>query len=481
MGISRGIGELEFRRIGFMGGMEMSKRAELEEVHRLYRANCAEWEFFRTAYLGGREWEEASLLYRYLNETAPQLAERLRQTPMENHCKSVVHTYSGFIWRVPPKRSFGALEGNRAALALNVNADKEGGSLNEFMKEVQLWASVFGCVWVVMDKPAVRGATKGDEISRDIRPYLKLYFPLHVLDWRFEESGSGCYELVFLKVRERVDGTNGSHGSNGEGWVYRVWTRERVEVWRVDGSNDEAVLVSEGVNEVGVVPAVVHYNTKPLERGVAVSDLQDVARMQRSMYNDMSELAQMVRGSNHKTLVKNKGDDASTGAGGVIVMHEDTVPEKRPYLLQADAEALLGLLQAIEMKVEMINRMAHLTPVRTYRSAVASGVAIETEFQILNTLLAEKAAQLAVTESQLFRIFCRWEGVDFDRANVVVTYPQRFELRDRRADLDFLVRAKEVTEKIGSPTLQREIERQLARVVLERDDVLEVVEGELAS
>jgi len=48
-------------------------------------------------------------------------------------------------------------------------------------------------------------------------------------------------------------------------------------------------------------------------------------------------------------------------------MHEDTVPEKRPYLLQADAEALLGLLQAIEMKVEIINRMAHLTPVRTYR------------------------------------------------------------------------------------------------------------------
>ena len=275
--------------------------------------------------------------------------------------------------------------------------------------------------------------------------------------------GRGVYELTWLKVRERVD------GASGEGWVYRVWTRERVEVWRVDGRDGEAVLVAEGVNEVGVVPAVVHYNTKPLERGVAVSDLQDVARMQRSMYNDMSELAQMVRGSNHKTLVKNKGDDASTGAGGVIVMHEDTVPEKKPYLLQA-----------IEMKVEMINRMAHLTPVRTYLSAVASGVAIETEFQILNTLLAEKAAQLAMTENQLFRIFCQWEGVDYDAADVVVTYPQRFELRDRRADLDFLVRAKEVTANIGSPTLQREIDRQLARVVLERDDVLEVVEGELA-
>ena len=53
--------------------------------------------------------------------------------------------------------------------------------------------------------------------------------------------------------------------------------------------------------------------------------------------------------------------------------------------------------------------------------------------------------------------------MDYDSANVVVTYPQRFELRDRRADLDFLVRAKEVTERIGSPTLRREIDRQLAR------------------
>ena len=54
--------------------------------------------------------------------------------------------------------------------------------------------------------------------------------------------------------------------------------------------------------------------------------------------------------------------------------------------------------------------MAHLTPLRTYRSSVASVVAIETEFQILNPLLAEKAAQLALTENQLFRIFCRWEA-----------------------------------------------------------------------
>jgi len=453
-------------------GEVKSKRAELEEVHRLYRTNSAEWEFFRQAYLGGREWEEASLLYKYLNESAPQLRERLKQTPLENHCRSVVHTYSGFMWRNPPKRSLGKLEANRAVLALYENADKEGASLNEFMKSAALWASVFGCSWIVMDKPASKAVTKADELEGDIRPYLKLYFPVHVLNWRFEETGAGSYELSYLKVRERID------DGSADGWVYRIWSRERVEVWRVEGKK-EPVPVRDEVNALGVVPAVVHYNTKPLERGVAVSDLQDVARMQRSLYNDLSELAQMIRGSNHKTLVKNKGDDASTGAGGVIVMHDDTLPEKKPYLLQADAEALVGLLDAMEKKVEMINRMAHLTPVRTFRKIIVSAVAIETEFQILNTLLGEKAAQLEVTENQLFRIFCRWEGVEWQAAGVVVTYPKRFELRDRKADLDFLDKALAVAERIGSPTLKRELQRQVARVVLERDDVLEAVEAEL--
>ena len=52
-------------------------------------------------------------------------------------------------------------------------------------------------------------------------------------------------------------------------------------------------------------------------------------------YNDMSELAQMVRRSNHKTLVKNRGDDASTAAGGLIVMHEETTSAEEESVFAA--------------------------------------------------------------------------------------------------------------------------------------------------
>ncbi len=38
------------------------------------------------------------------------------------------------LYPLSPKQSFVGFEGNRAALGLNMNADKEGASLNEFMK-----------------------------------------------------------------------------------------------------------------------------------------------------------------------------------------------------------------------------------------------------------------------------------------------------------------------------------------------------------
>ena len=68
-----------------------------------------------------------------------------------------------------------------------------------------------------------------------------------------------------------------------------------------------------------------------------------------------------------------------------------------------------------------------------------------------------------MTENQLFRVFCQWEGIDWRTAGVVVIYPKRFELRDRKADLDFLNKALTIAERIGSATLRRELKRHWRR------------------
>ena len=54
--------------------------------------------------------------------------------------------------------------------------------------------------------------------------------------------------------------------------------------------------------------------------------------------------------------------------------------------------------------------MAHLGAVRGTDAVKASGVALQTEFQLLNAKLAEKADLLENAEEQLWRFVAIWQG-----------------------------------------------------------------------
>ena len=290
-------------------------------------------------------------------------------------------------------------------------------------------------------------------------------------DFEFTPKPSGEYELTWFEVQEQYT------TREGDVKIIRQWSKDAVVTSTTVGKTTQTTTIK---NPIGRIPATPHYNKKSLTRGLSTSDLQDIAGVQISIYNDLSELTQMIRGANHKTLVKNLNDQASSGAGGVIIMDPDTPSGKLPYLLQADASALSGLLNTIDKKTEMVNRMAHLTPVRTYRTQVVSAVAMETEFQILNTLLADKAAQLQLTEYRIFEIFCAWEGIEHANAGFEVNYPTHFELRDKQADLNFIKAAREAAAMINSATLQTELNKQLARIALPDDDLIEKIDKELS-
>ena len=69
------------------------------------------------------------------------------------------------------KRNLGKLNNNLLLNALLQDADREGTPYNEFMKQVLIWGSVYGVVWVIVDKPNSSAYIKADEINGDIRPY----------------------------------------------------------------------------------------------------------------------------------------------------------------------------------------------------------------------------------------------------------------------------------------------------------------------
>ena len=107
-----------------------------------------------------------------------------------------------------------------------------------------------------------------------------------------------------------------------------------------------------------------------------------------------------------------EGVDASAGAGSVIVIEDQDVdPSLKPYLLQPNSSSIGSILQAIEMKVSMIDRMAHLSSMRSTTSGTASGVSLKIERELLNVKLAQMADNLENTEEHIWKLFSSFYGI----------------------------------------------------------------------
>jgi len=176
--------------------------SKFTDKHPDYDDNQNRWEFYLRSYMGGEDYQGGNYLTKYVNEDKDEYNRRLMLTPIDNHCRNIVHIYSSYLWRVPPKREFGALANNQSLEYFLKDADLDGRSFDSFMREAQVWSSVYGHVWLMLDKPKSNAGTRADELAQGIRPYINLFTPENIFDWRYERMASGRFQLSYLKVRE---------------------------------------------------------------------------------------------------------------------------------------------------------------------------------------------------------------------------------------------------------------------------------------
>jgi hypothetical protein len=432
------------------------RSTDIEYTHPEYDNNKYRWEFYLRSYMGGEDYKDGGYLTRYVNEDKDEYNRRLDLTPMDNHCKNIVHIYSSFLWRVPPVRKFNSLAKNPALENFMKDADLDGRSFNAFMKQAQVWSSVYGNVWLMMDKPLSNAGTRAEELAQDIRPYVTMFTPENVFDWKYERTPSGRFKLVYLKVREAIEEISDTEKEV----YYRVWREDTIESWKSINEIDTHLDTID--NALGKIPAVFLPAQRSVVRGIGISDLSDAAYMQRAIYQELSEIEQLIRISNHPTLVKTYNTDASAGAGSVINMPDDMDSNMKPYQIQPSGQNLDSVRAAITDKVEAINRMSHMGAVRGTQAMTQSGVAMQTEFQMLNAKLSEKADILELAEEQLWELFADWQDATPD---VEVFYPDSFDLRDYDKELIFLQQMRSTGVK--SVTLMQEIDKQIADLVLD--------------
>lgn len=408
--------------------IELYKRVTSSNYH--YNQNYNRWLFYLESYMGGEEYRKGQHLTKYQLESEAEYQARLDVTPLDNHCRSVVNVYNSFMFREMPERELGSLVMDVTVEDFLKDADLEGRSLNAVMKEVSTWTSVFGHVWMLLSKPNVGAVTRADEITAGVRPYLSLLTPLTVYDWTYERGANGQYRLVYFKYVEDI---------NDQITTVIEWWEDRIKTTQTDRLKKEILSESEEPNQLGKIPVVIAYNQRSPVRGVGLSDISDIADQQRAIYNELSEIEQAVRLDSHPTLVTPENVKVGTGAGAILYVPETMDPGLKPYILQNSGADVSAVYESIQNRISSIDKMANTGAVRATESRTMSGVAMETEFQLLNARLSEKADNLELAEEQMWKLYAAYQGYIWDGE---IEYPGAFNIRNTQTELDNLVKAK---------------------------------------
>ena len=426
----------------------------------VYTDNISRWQFLYDSYVGGQTYRNGGYLTKYQLESAGEYANRLATTPLDNHCRSIIATYVSFLFRQEPERELGTLATDPTIEAFMHDCDWDGRSLDSFMKQATIWANVFGHTWMILSKPSTGAVTRADEMAMNVRPYLNLLSPLTVTDWTWTRKINGAYELTKFKYIEDV---------NGDTQVIREWTKTSITTYHANTKDSTLTALTEEVNELGHIPAVVLYANTSTIRGIGLSTIEDIADAQRFIYNMTSEAEQAVRLGSHPSLVKTEATQAGAGAGSVIHMPEHMDPQLKPYVLEFSGQDVASIYTAIKQTIESVDKMANTGSIRATETAVMSGVSREVEFQLLNARLSEMADNIELAEEQIWEFYAAYQGLVWDGE---IEYPDSFSIRDAESDLDQLVKAQSI---VTDPLARQLIEHEVLEIV---GVELEVAESE---
>lgn len=425
--------------------------ARAVSANPIYTRYQDRYQFLMDSYQGGSAYRNGAYLQRYTLETDKEYNSRLANVPLDNQCKSIVSLYVSFLFRTSPIRDFAALENNPVVTSMLEDADLDGRNINAFMRDVATWSSVFGHVWVCVAKPNVGAQTLAEEIAQGARPYLTLYTPLSVLDWEWQQQANGSYALSYIKVLEEVNSSED---------VIVEWTLETITKTTISKQKKEATGIEVLENQLGRLPFICCYAERSPVRGIGLSAIDDIADQQRMIYNELAEVYDSIRLDTHPSLVATAETNVNGAAAGqIITMPESLDPNLKPYVLQFNGGQIDKIYLSIDNRRKMIDAMANVGSARATETTKMSGIAIETEFQLLNARLSTIADGLELAEEQIWQEVAAYLGQPWTGT---ITYPDNFALRNVESELDQMAKMRTLSAR---PEIQTEIDYRIAEIL----------------
>ena len=441
-------------------------REELEKVHPDYSFFRGEWLLYIRSYFGGKFYRDGNYLLRHPFESAENYKRRKELAYFYNYCGPIVDILSGHLFKKPPERNYGDLSSEvvppRVPKTLFDsfwnNCDFEGSTFDQFIRDAQRFASVYGRVSVIVDSPSVEALTEGEALEKDIRPYLTLITPENLTDWTFVRGENGRPEISMIKILEVNDGSVKR---------YRLWTRQTWELWEIKKKEKEGKLLSQGEHGLGEIPIVNFYNKRSGIKMIGLSDLKDIADINKNIYHLCSDAKEIIENTAFPMLAMpyEKGGQSETQPVGPrnVIQFDPELPNANPFWLEAPHSSLTEIREWVMQDATEITRMAMMGGMRNVESSTQpwSGVSIESQAQQLFAALVEKADNAEQAELDILRLYAKWQDKKFSGT---VKYPRDFSVRDVTIALQNALNAK--TAGITSLTFEKERQKIIVAATL---------------
>lgn len=428
-------------------------RTLIERRHPEYVENVDHWEFMEDTYEGGREWFKENI-FRYIKEGDTEFADRLTRAYRFNHSREVVDLLNKYLFKQVIQRN--DTDAPESVKAFWKKSTRNGLGIKDFARQVSKKSSIYGRIGIVVDNTASSATkpviSKADEKKVGLRTYAYIVGPEQLLDYAFDDEG----ELEWVLISEHTrDDSDPMASSGDEIERFRLWTKQEWKLFEEvkEGRKKVVKLVGENTHGLGIVPVVLADNIITDEEYCAPALIDDIAYLDRAVGNYLSNLDAIIQDQTFSQLAMPAqnvlpGEDnytKLTEMGTKRIFLYDGESNTQPFYLSPDPKQAQMILAVINKIINEIYHTVGLAGERTKQDNAlgidnSSGVAKAYDFERVNALLAAKADSLEVIENKLVRIVAKWNGVDGEIEDHLVSYPDNFDTRGLYDEFDIAAR-----------------------------------------
>lgn len=252
---------------------------ELTRKNSIYDARFDQMEINLLSVQGGREYVKRRLS-RFSGESkidweggsradGIEVTGRKQQTHCFPYAGRIVNKISQHVFSDTPKR-----EGIAPEIEQDASAD--GRSINDLMRMANDYVTACGWCWLGVDAPSIDGqVSQLEKTSQKIRPYVQVYSPLEVVDWKFDGIGGLSWLITESKETESTTFDQPEMCYT----VRRIWTLGEVRTVKLaPDAKGKMVVISEDITPIGYsgVPFILVGTIRA--SGHAFDDIESVNR-----------------------------------------------------------------------------------------------------------------------------------------------------------------------------------------------------------